>query len=134
MGDGEVLGKLKARLQEISDLIDAAESKKTKARADNVVSITEFEKFENELTATQRRYQLLEKDLVDYTERFEVNDKKLKETEASIEAIEQARGELEEKEALLDEIINKLDEQVEAAKFNLEANEFKLSADEQKKK
>lgn len=133
MSDGEVLGKLKARLQEISDLIDAAESKKVTARGTQVYALTDLEKHELELQATKRRYLLLEQDLKDFTERHGVQDAKLKEITASIESIETQRGELEEKEGDLDSSIIGIEEKVREAKHNLEINEFKLSTEEQKK-
>merc|ERR1712096_301784 len=64
--------------KEITEHIDDADAAKTDATHSNIEAIARLEKLETEFQSSQRRMQLVKKDLADFTGRGEVADEKLK--------------------------------------------------------
>lgn len=73
----EKLGKLRGKLKEITELIDAADSSKVDAKYATVEALARLEKVEVELQSSKRRIQLIKKDLTDANERLCVGEEKL---------------------------------------------------------
>merc|ERR1712142_1184487 len=107
--EGEMLGNLKARLTEITDLIDQHDERMLSAKNELIYAQGEVEKAENDLGNTKRRFELLSEDYKRAQESLAVNEKKLKELEESTEKIEEARDKLEEAEGALDDACDELE-------------------------
>jgi len=132
MGD-EKLGKLRAKLKEITEHIDDADQKKIDAKHNLIEHTAALEKHEGEINNAKRRIQLLEKDLVDAGERYKIAQEKLEKVEASAKEFEELRGNLEDKESEDDEKMHELEESVKEAKRTLESNETKAIESQRKR-
>jgi len=119
----ERLGKLRAKLKEITEHIDEAEAAKTDASHANTEAIARLEKHYTELQSAQRRKILVEQELKDISERLGGQEKKLKLTTDQSEEIEATREELESKEAEGDERIEDLETSLKEMHRNVELNE-----------
>jgi len=117
---------LKGRINELTDLIDAAHERKIEAKMAVEKEIAEVENFEGQVKSTERRIQLLEKEAKEVEERLVLKDAQLKETEQSIESIEKDREKLEDEESESDEKLITLEEQLKAVKREMERNITKL--------
>lgn len=131
--EGEMLGNLKARLTEITDLIDQHDERMIKAKNELIYALGEVEKEENDLGNTRRRFELLSKDYKDSQERLAVNEKKLKELEESTEKIEEARDKLEEAEGALDDACDELENKKNDMRREVEKTEFQLTSEQRRK-
>jgi len=131
--EGEMLVNLKARLTEITDLIEQHEEKKISAKNELIYAQGELEKNDADLSNTKRRIELLNIDMKDSSERLESNEKKLKELEESTEKIEQERDKLEEAEGELDEKNDDLEVKKVDMKRELERSEFSYTAEQRRK-
>jgi len=127
------LGNVKARIQELTDLIDDALERKAKAKADKLTELAELEKFEGEFSSTVRRIQLLATETEEIAERFTKKDAELKATLEAIDAIEAAREKLEDAESIQDEKITELEEKIRDIKREMGRNANKLRETGQKK-
>jgi len=131
--EGEMLGNVKNRLNEIADLIDQHYEKVTTYKNELIYAQGEAEKADSDLNNTKRRYQLLEEDLKFSQGRLETHEKKLKELEESTEKIEQERDKLEEAEGELDDSIDELEVKKNDMKREVERSEFSLSSEQRRK-
>lgn len=130
--EGEMLGNLKARLTEITDLIDSHDEKMLSAKNELIYAQSELEKTEADLANTKRRIDLLSIDFKDAGERLAVNEKRLKELEDSTEKIEEQRDKLDEAEGQLDEENEELETKKNDMKREVERTEFTLSSEERR--
>merc|ERR1712013_682325 len=73
----EKLGKLRGKLKEITEHIDEADQSKVDAVQSTGDAVSRLEKLETELQSSQRRTQLVAKDLSDINERLAVAEGKL---------------------------------------------------------
>jgi len=134
MADGEKLGKLRKKLQEVTELIENADQKKTDCKHANVEANAGLEKLETELQSSQRRTVLIKKDLAHTLERLKINEEKLGKSNATSEDVETERDALETKESEDDEKIQGLEEQIKEMKRTVEINELKVVEGERKVK
>ena len=81
MTDGGRLGKLKAKLAEISQSIDEADQRKADAKASIIEAIARLEKAESEVGSIDRRIKLLGQDLKTATDRCDEMSGKLENVE-----------------------------------------------------
>nr|Q9U5M4.1 RecName: Full=Tropomyosin-2 [Podocoryna carnea]CAB55601.1 tropomyosin [Podocoryna carnea] len=125
MSGEEKLGKLRAKLKEITEQIDDADQKKVEAKHALVDSLARLEKNEVEVNSAKRRIKLIEKDLEDSSERLKVAEEKLIKVEAEEKKIEEARNLLEEAESADDEKMYNIEEEFKESKRTLESNETK---------
>jgi len=123
---------LRAKLAEITELIDAADQRKIDAKHSTMESLARLEKNEVDVQGSKRRIKILEKELTGSTERADTADGKLKKVSDDSDEIEKSREELESKENDADEAIQKMEEQVKEAKRDLELNETKFIESERK--
>merc|ERR1712013_951335 len=91
----EKLGKLRGKLKEITEHIDEADQSKVDAVQSTGDAVSRLEKLETELQSSQRRTQLVAKDLSDINERLAVAEEKLNKAMEQSEEIEASREELE---------------------------------------
>lgn len=126
------MGKLRAKLKEITEHIDEAEAAKTDASHANIEAIARLEKHDTELQSAQRRVKLVQKDLTDVTERLKGQEKKLKSTTKQSEEIEETREELETKEAEGDEHVEELETQLKEMRRTVELNALRVVDGERK--
>lgn len=129
----EKLGKLRAKLKEITELIEEADQKKTDAKHETVEAIARLERLEVELQSGKRRIQLIKKDLEDNSARLSVAEEKLGKSTSSSDDVEANRQELEQKESEDDEAIQNLEENIKEMKRTLELNELKVVEGERKR-
>lgn len=128
-----MLSNLKARLTEITDLIDQHDERMITAKNELIYAAGEVEKQDNDLGNTRRRFELLSQDFKDAAERLVVNEKRLKELEESTEKIEQARDKLEEAEGKLDDECDELEVKKNDVKREVEKAEFMLTSEQRRK-
>merc|ERR1712038_1204303 len=102
-GAGGRLGKLKAKLAEISTSIDEADQRKADAKASIIEAVARLEKAESEVGSIDRRIKLLGQDLKTATDRCDEMAGKLDNVESESAEIEERRKELEENETTGDE-------------------------------
>jgi len=131
--EGEMLGNLKARLTEITDLIDQHDERMLSAKNELIYAQGEVEKAENDLGNTMRRFELLSDDFKRAQESLAVNEKKLKELEESTEKIEEARDKLEEAEGALDDACDELENKKNDMKREVEKAEFQYASEVRRK-
>ena len=134
MADGEKLGKLRKKLQEVTELIENADQKKTDCKHADVEANARLEKLEVELQSAGRRIVLIKKDLADTTERLQVDEVKLGRSTETGEEVEKDRDQLETKESEDEEKIETLEEQIKEMKRAREINELKMVESERKTK
>ena len=134
MADGEKLGKLRKKLQEVTELIENADQKKTDCKHADVEANARLEKLEVELQSAGRRIVLIKKDLADTTERLQVDEVKLGRSTETGEEVEKDRDQLETKESEDEEKIETLEEKIKEMKRAREINELKMVESERKTK
>merc|ERR1719411_1576254 len=101
----ERLGKLRAKLKEITEYIENADQRKTDAKHSIVEAGARLEKAETEVQSSKRRIVLIQKDLDDARERLATAEGKLTTTTTTSDGVETQRQELETKESEDDEKI-----------------------------
>merc|ERR1712202_57957 len=111
--------------KEITEHIDDADAAKTDATHSNIEAIARLEKLETEFQSSQRRMQLVKKDLADFTGRGEVADEKLKKVTEESE-------ELESKEQEADERVEELESNLKEMRRTVEINELRAVDGERK--
>jgi len=131
--EGEMLGNLKARLTEITDLIESHDERKISAKNELIYAQGELEKNESDLANTKRRIELLSTDFKESAERLAVNEKKLRELEESTEKIEQDRDKLDEAEGALDDAVDELENKKGDVKREVERSEFAYTGEARRK-
>jgi len=122
----EKLGKLRGKLKEITEHIDEADQSKVDAVQSTGDAVSRLEKLETELQSSQRRTQLVAKDLSDINERLAVAEEKLNKATEQSEEIEASREELESKEQEGDERTEELESNLKDMKRTVEMNLLKV--------
>merc|ERR1712013_89772 len=122
----EKLGKLRGKLKEITEHIDEADQSKVDAVQSTGDAVSRLEKLETELQSSQRRTQLVAKDLSDINERLDVAEEKLNKATEQSEEIEASREELESKEQEGDERTEELESNLKDMRRTVEMNLLKV--------
>jgi len=128
----ERLGKLRAKLKEITEYIETADQRKTDAKHAIVEASARLEKAETEVQSSRRRICLIEEDLKVTSERLQTAEEKLKTSTDTADECETTRQELETKESEDDEKIQNLEEKIKEMKRTLELNELKCVESQRK--
>merc|ERR1712119_192030 len=92
---GDNLGKVRRKLEQATDLIEAADQKIIDCKHSTLEAISRFEKNEVDLQSSKRRIVLIQEDLRVTKERLAVNEEKLSKTTELSEGIEKEREEME---------------------------------------
>lgn len=129
---GEHLGKVRRRLEEATEMIEAADQKIVDCRHATLEAKARCEKLEVELQSAQRRIVLITKDLTLANERLGLSDGKLGTATSSSEEVEVERETLENDELTTEENIEKLEDSNKEMKRNQELNSGKVVEAERK--
>jgi len=127
MAGSQKLGKLKARLAEITDKIDEADNRKAEAKSKMVEAEARVEQADGECKSMERKLFLLREDKDSKESRFaDVESRLASATSKYDEATERVR-ELEDNETNEDERVQQLEEEVKAADERLDENQHNFT-------
>jgi len=126
------LGKVRRRLEQATELIEATDEKVIKHKADTLEALARNDKFEVDLQSSKRRIILLHEELRIAKERLAAAEEKLKKTQDTSEEVEKARDEMEASEGDQEAKIEGLEAGIKEMKRRLELNLSKVVESERK--
>jgi len=126
------LAKVRRRLEQATELIEATDEKITKHKIATLDAMARSEKLEVDLQSSKRRIVLIHEDLRVTKERLSGQEEKLKTTQESCEEVEKARDEMESKEQEIEQTMENLETSIKEMKRKSELNAAKVVESERK--